>query len=141
MDKTFDELFNEFFKRNNIKPEDKISEDLKKKADKIIDLLTNFNHEAKSDEEQEKYMDEKLGTPDKIEYYNEGNKFFERKTWNTEHGDIIKISFSEDKSLFLPPTEEKPLQEKLDEAVANEEFEKAASIRDEIKKTKKRIKK
>ena len=39
MNKTFNELFDEFFKRNNIKPEDKIDKPTKSEVEKIIDML------------------------------------------------------------------------------------------------------
>lgn len=145
--KTFDELFNEFFKRNNIKPEDKISDTLRDEAKKMIDILTkikNLDEDIHSiDEEIEKSIDEELGKPDKIEFFNEGNLFYERRTWHTPSGDLIKLLISDDPTLGNTPKVEKPLQEQLDEAVANEDYEKAAAIRDRMsgKKAKKISKK
>lgn len=141
MDKTFNELFNEFFKRNNINPEDKLTEEEKNNAKQMLELLTRGGDNPKIDEDEEKEIDEQLGKPDKIEFFNEGDTFFERRIWKTPLGEIQKLVFSKDQSLILPPQEPKDLQKELDAAVENEEFEKAAAIRDEIKKRKKVTKK
>jgi protein-arginine kinase activator protein McsA len=144
--KTFDDLFNEFFKRHNIKPEDKIGDNLKDEAKKMIDMLTNLKNFENNldediqniDEDIEKSIDEELGKPDKIEFFNEGDLFFERRIWHTPNGDLIKLLISDDPTLINTPKFEKPLQEQLDEAVAEENYEKAAAIRDKmnLKKTK-----
>lgn len=143
--KSFDELFNEFFKRHNINPEDKISDNLRDEAKKVIDILTkikNLDEDLHSmDEELEKSIDEDLGKPDKIEFFNEDNLFYERRTWHTENGDLIKLIISDDPTLINAPKFEKPLQEQLDEAVAEENYEKAAAIRDKMNPKKKITKK
>lgn len=141
MDKTFNELFNEFFKRNDINPNEKLTESQKNNAKQMLDLLTRGSDNPKIDENQEKEMDEQLGKPDKIEFFNEGDTFFERRIWVTPNGEIQKLLFSKDPTLILPPVPSKPLQEKLEEAVAEENYEKAAAIRDEMKKRKKVTKK
>jgi excinuclease UvrABC helicase subunit UvrB len=133
--KTFDELFNEFFKRNDIKPEDKIN-NLKEEAKKMIDILTNMKNIEEDikniDEEIEKSIDEELGKPDKIEFFNEDNLFFERRTWHTENGDLIKLLVSDDPTFGKQPKVEKSLQQQMEEAIQNEEYEKAAILRDKI---------
>lgn len=143
--KSFDELFNEFFKRHNINPEDKISDNLRDEPKKVIDILTkikNLDEDLHSmDEELEKSIDEDLGKPDKIEFFNEDNLFYERRTWHTENGDLIKLIISDDPTLINAPKFEKPLQEQLDEAVADENYEKAAAIRDRMNPKKKITKK
>lgn len=143
--KSFDELFNEFFKRHNINPEDKISDNLRDEAKKVIDILTkikNLDEDLHSmDEELEKSIDDDLGKPDKIEFFNEDNLFYERRTWHTENGDLIKLIISDDPTLINAPKFEKPLQEQLDEAVADENYEKAAAIRDRMNPKKKITKK
>lgn len=136
--KTFNELFDDFFKRNNIKPEDKIDSSFKDEAKKMIDLLTNFNITDNIDEAIEKEIDETLGKPDKVEFYNEGDMFFEKRIWHTATGDLVKLIVSDDPSILVAPVKSKSLQEQLDEAVESENFEKAASIRDAIKKTKRK---
>ena len=134
MEKTFDELFDDFFKRNNINPEDNISDDIKDKVIKMLDLLTNFKNNP---EEGEKKLDGSLGKPDKIEFFNDGDMFFERRIWHTPYGDIQKIIISEDPTLVSQALPEKPLEEKLNEAIEAEEYEKAAIIRDLIENEKK----
>lgn len=137
MSKTFDELFDDFFKKDN-KTSDKTNgnafDNVKEEAKKMLDMLTNFDDVENIDEAVEKEIDATLGKPDKIEFYNEGELFIERRTWNTPNGDLVKLIISDDPTLRLAPVPEKSLQQKLDEAVAAEEFEKAAAIRDEIKK-------
>lgn len=140
MDKTFNELFDEFFKRNNINPNDKLTGKTKDNAKKMLDLLTNPKNIEHIDEEVEKQIDLTLGTPDKVEFFNEGSIFFERKTWNTPTGDLIKLIVTDDPSLKIAPQPQN-LQKEMEKAVENEEFEKAALIRDKIKKIKKEQKK
>lgn len=106
----------------------------------MLDLLAKGGDNPKIDENQEKEMDEQLGKPDKIEFFNEGDTFFERRIWHTPTGDIQKLLFSKDQTLIITP-QPKDLQKELEVAVENEEFEKAAAIRDEMKKTKKVTKK
>jgi protein-arginine kinase activator protein McsA len=63
--------------------------------------------------------------------------FFEKRIWHTKNGDFVKVIITDEPTLKTPLLPEKSLQEKLDEAVKNEEFEKAAILRDLIKKEKK----
>ena len=139
MDKTFNELFDDFFKRNNIN-NDNIDDSIKDTAKKMIDMLMNSNNISDVHEDIEKEMDAKLGKPDKIEFFNEGNLFFERRIWHTENGDIQKLTYSEDPTLIISPKQVN-LEEELNKAIAAEEYEKAAAIRDEIKKRNKKPRK
>ena len=125
MGKTFDELYGEFFNKNNKQP---IKRKRKSKTD-IEDML--------SDPTKLEHHIDKLGKPDKIEFYNEGMFFFEKRTWHTKHGDVVKIIVSDEPSLNIPPFEEKPLEEQLYDAVVDENFEKAAILRDLIAEEKK----
>jgi|ERR1035437_3974439 hypothetical protein len=141
MDKTFNELFDEFFQKNNIKPEDKLNDSVKADAKKIIDILTKDKSIDSIDEKVEEEIDTELGKPDKIEFFNKGNVFFERRIWNTPSGDIVKLLVTDEPSLKIAPTPPKSLKQQLDEAVEAELFEKAAAIRDEMTKQKKLAKK
>jgi len=136
MDKTFNELFDDFFKRNDIKPEDKIDEAMKDDAKKMIDLLTRVSNIDTLNEDDEKEIDAELGKPDIIEFFNDGNVFFEKRTWKTPNGDLIKLIVTDEPSLNIAPRPSKSLEAQLQEAVEAEQFEKAAAIRDEIKKEK-----
>ena len=130
----FDELHNDFLKGQNNKPVDE-------KTKMVLDIIKKI-HEVGENEflADRNDLDIKLGKPDKVEYYNEGDMFFTKKTWITPIGDIVKTTMSEDDTL-IPAPSEKTLEEKLDEAVSEENYEKAAAIRDEIKKQKRKRKK
>lgn len=137
MSKTFDELFNEFFKKNKVKPEQKIQDEFKNEAMDLLNMLTGNLANNNIDEDIEKHFDENLGKPDSIEFYNEGDVFFEKRTWYTDKGNLVKLIVSDEPN--LPPQEEKErdLETELNNALENEEYEKAAIIRDLIKKRKK----
>lgn len=138
MDRIFDDLFNEFFKRNKINPEDRISDSLKGEAEKMIKMLQNFNELDNIDEAVEREMDKTLGKPDKIEFYTQDEMFFEKRIWHTPTGDVVKLIATDDPELLTPQIKltpekaEKSLTELMNEAIASEEYEKAAYIRDEI---------
>ena len=140
MDKTFDELFDDFFKKNNIKPSDKLTDNEQGMAKQMLELLTKGLSIPLDDDHQEKEIDSQLGKPDKVEFFNEGNMFFERRIWRTELGEIHKVIITDDSTLLTPP-QLINLQNKLDEAVANEEYEKACKLRDLIKAENKNKKK
>lgn len=151
MGKTFNELFDDFFKRNNINPNDEITGPIKDEAKRMIDILskiTKFRNTDLNDademeklekefEDMEKQFDDSLGKPDKTEFYDENGLFYEKRIWNTPHGKIEKIIISDDPSLISIPVPEKTLQDKLNEAIESEDYELAAKVRDEISKRKK----
>jgi hypothetical protein len=125
MGKTFDELYDDFFNKNS-----KSINKTNTKKDDLFDMLTNLN---KLEEQIEK-----MGKPDKIEFYNENDVFFEKRIWYTENGDIVKLIISDEPFIEIPTIKEKSLQEKLTEAIAEEDYEKAVEIRNEINKNKKK---
>lgn len=125
MGKTFDELYDDFFNKNS-----KSINKTNTKKDDLFDMLTNLN---KLEEQIEK-----MGKPDKIEFYNENGAFFEKRIWHTDNGDIVKLIISDEPFIDIPPIKEKSLQEKLTEALAEENYEKAVEIRNEINKKKKK---
>jgi len=151
MFESFDELFNEFFKRNNIKPEDRINGALRGEAEKMIKMLTNFNDFQNIDDAIEKELDETLGKPDKVEFYNEGPIFFEKRIWRTPTGDIVKLISSYDPNLLRKPlvnekivskpTSVEMLKEDMKKAIDAENYELAGEIRDEIKSRETKTKK
>jgi hypothetical protein len=143
MDKNFDDLFNEFFrKRNNsINPFIEIG-NMKEEIRKMMDMLMNFQNIPNIDENLEKQMDDSLGEPDKIETYSDGVVFYEKKIWHTPEGDIVKLVVS-DKPFTNSPkgkkvVNQKLLQEQLEEALANEDYLKAAELRDKLNPPKKK---
>jgi hypothetical protein len=82
-------------------------------------------------------LNESLGEPDKLENYEENGVYFQKQTWNTKHGQVIKTILSD-----VPFNKEKsrkreikiPLEVQLETAVKNEEYELAAKLRDRIYK-------
>ena len=142
MDKSFDDLFNEFFNKRKADSNDRMKEE----ARKIIESLTNFVQSDKT-ENIERMFDQNLGEPDEIENYQEGDLFFERRVWHTETGDIIKLLVSDNPDNFITKTQnkkptqkvvKKTLEIQLDEALAVEDFERAAELRDLINPPKKK---
>jgi excinuclease UvrABC helicase subunit UvrB len=128
MKKTFNELFEEFFKKT-ITP-----------VDKTTGYTTTPVRVIKINLSTEEDIDKTLGPPDRIEFTNEGNLFFEKRIWKTENGDIVKL-ISTDDPMFerIEPVRE-VLKKQLEDALEKEEFEKAAAIRDLLKKGEKKTK-
>jgi len=127
MKKTFDELYGEFMKGIiKVKIEqDKID---KSETQEILDMLSSV-------EDLEEEIN-KLGDPDKIEFFNEDEVFYEKRTWKTKYGDLVKIIISDEPNIRLAPKPKKTLQSQLDEAIENEDFEKAVELRDKINQKK-----
>jgi hypothetical protein len=135
MDKSFDDLFNEFLGKPKMGEEE---------VRKIIEMLGDIQETNSSiDENVERMMDQNLGVPDEIINFQDGELFFEKRIWHNDAGDFIKVivtdrPFSNEKAKSTNKVVEKPLQQQLDEAIAKEDYEKAAKIRDLINPPKKR---
>jgi|LakMenEpi03Aug12_release.lakeMendotaPanAssembly.Ray.scaffolds.fasta_scaffold678391_2 hypothetical protein len=128
----FDELFDKFFggKKND---------DKKEKYDKLINQLNNFK-EITGKEINE---DKELGEPDSVETYTIGDVTYEKKIWEVDGGQIIKVEIKSDKAngiIEIPMTirpsrfKQSSLEDQLDYAISVEDYEKAAQLRDEIVK-------
>jgi hypothetical protein len=119
MEKSFDDLFNEFFKND-------VSNETNKKMEKLIKALT-----TPFDIESRKNIEETLGVPDEIESFEDNGLFIRKQIWHTEKGDVIKMVVSD------IPFESEPkklsLEEQLEKALEKEDYETAAKLRDEIK--------
>lgn len=128
----FDDKFDESFEK------------MQEEARKMIELLKKLETLGHINEDIEKQMDDTLGKPDLIQHYTEDGLYFEKRIWHIGTGDIVKIIMS-DKPNFVnniieqPKTPEIPLQQQLKDAIANENFEEAARIRDLITPPKKKI--
>lgn len=135
MDKSFNDLFDDFFKRNKIRPEDGMNDSIREELMKMIEMLSKFNNIEMNEEFEtfEDEIDDGLGKPDKVEFYNEGELFIEKRIWYTINGEVIKLIVSDDPSLIQYSKPTKTLEEQLQEAVEAEEYERAALIRDQIK--------
>ena len=139
----FDDLLNEFFGKNeeNNNGNNDRNDELNDKAKKIIDMIDSFKninsngiYTGKELENLDHELDDKLGEPDKIIHSKQGDMYIEKRMWRKEHGVIIKTILSdvpfENQEVEPEPT----LEDKLAEAVKSEQYELAASIRDQIKK-------
>lgn len=141
----FDDLFNKFFggKKNKKENDDNESSDFNKAKDdnikKLIEMISNM--EEVTDSHIAGQIDDELGEADRVEYYEEDGVFFEKKTWKVFGGEMVKVIMSDEpfNTKKVEPT--LTLQEQLEEAVKNEEYEIAANIRDAIKKEEKKQKK
>jgi hypothetical protein len=138
---TFDELFDAFFNNNDKKSKkrgrprkEKNYDSYEEKAKKIIDSLQNFSEITDVDKQHQ--IDNELGEPHEIHLFHSDGLYFKRSIWNTEDGDLVKLEVSEE-----PFEEKKSLEELLVIALEEEEYEKAAEIRDEMKKIEKKQKK
>ena len=91
MDKSFDDLFNEFFGKKNKGMDDQFSK-MREEARKIIEMLGNIHESNGSiDENIEHMMDQNLGNPDEIINFQDGDLFFEKRIWHTPTGDLVKV--------------------------------------------------
>ena len=143
MSLSFNDLFNDFFNRKKKKDDDKLDNQINESAQKMLDILENIENKFDISEEIENKIDNDLGKPDSVERYIDKGMYFEKRIWRTENGELIKLLVS-DRPFFdslTPPIPEKPLQQQLDEALAIEDFEEAARLRDLINPKKKRTRK
>jgi excinuclease UvrABC helicase subunit UvrB len=132
--KSFDDLFNEFFNRKRLlNPMDEVK--------KLIESLTN---NKMVDMDIEGALSQQLGlNPDepssKEEYIEDGIKYT-KLVWDTPNGKFVKI-FITDVVENLPSkmVTNKSLEEQLQEAVDNEDYELAIKLRDQIKKKRKKV--
>jgi hypothetical protein len=138
---TFDELFDAFFNNNDKKakkrgrPRKEVNyNNYEEKAKKIIDSLQNFSEITDVDKQNQ--IENELGEPHEINLFQSEGLYFKRSIWNTEDGDLVKLEVSD-----VPFEEKRSLQELLDIALEEEEYEKAAEIRDEMNKIEKKQKK
>ena len=142
MSNLFDDLFSQFFGKKNNKKESEKKHNSENELnpnpnnkfndiEKLIDLLSNSNGLDESVFSQK--MDQELGEPNSVEYYEEDGMYFERKTWKGVFGgDVIKTAISDHPF----KKENKTLDELLLEAIDSENYEEAARLRDEISKQK-----
>ena len=146
---TFDELFESFFggdkpnkenkkNINKIDKIDKIDNEFQSKSKDFIDMLSNMkdNNEIEDISEMNREI-EKLGKPDIIELYMEDEIYFKKSVWYTDMGDIIKTEISEKPFDMEGILDDDDLLTQLDNAVSDENYEKAAELRDKIRDEKK----
>jgi hypothetical protein len=139
MSKTFDDLFNDFLKNLNIDKTDSTTNESSNNvfdAEKIESILEKFGDVGDVDEEVEKTLDDSLGEPHKIERYEQGGLYYEKRIWNTTKGDFIKLIVRDkpfgSNNKFKKDTIAPTLSEQLAKALESENYENAAIIRDLI---------
>ena len=130
----FDEMFNEFFNNEDDSEEDDMESMMREEMSRMIEMMSNLQNYENFDEFLETQMGGKLGEPNEIEFFERDGESFERHIWFTKHGVIIKDVYSDEEEPVIEKSNRKgkPLQEQLDEAVAKEDYDKAAKIRDLI---------
>ena len=109
--------FDEFFNKKNNNNE---------KLQKFIESLMNMRESLKNDDES------KLGEPKSVSRYEENGYTFEKTEWENEHGKIVKVEMVDTPFETSGIEKEIPLEKQLELAVAEERYEDAAKIRDEI---------
>jgi len=118
----FDELFENYFnkRKNRMSSFDELFNEM------FFNLSKSYllNEKLKED-------DSELGPPDKVLEITENGASFTKSIWNTPAGYIVKVELANNNKKNIP------LEEKLKMAIETENYEEAAKIRDEIKKTKK----
>jgi hypothetical protein len=149
MGNNFDDLFNEFFGNNKPKKKknkkgiiDNFYDDIKNilnpndDFDATQDFLNKLNSSLK-DSNTEDFTSPYVETfrePDVIENYEKDGLNFEKKIWNLEHGQMIKISVVPTPfESNLKSDNELSLEKQLGLALNEERYEDAAKLRDKIK--------
>ena len=148
MIENFDDLFDKFFDGQSKKSTNKKFEDLlndftnNSKLDdfgKIKDLTNKLNSFDELDGLVNNPFEKELGEPDETTTYTEGGHTFEKKIWNLEHGQMVKVN------IILTPLDsgiltkggikvsDMVLEEQIELAISEERYEDAAYFRDKIK--------
>lgn len=137
MGNKFDELFDDFFKNRNQSP-------LDNEISKIIQALSSYKINEIDFEEQ---IDSDLGEPDDVIEGVDGDFHFKKMIWNTPKGQFIKIIVSDAEPMnddfmdFMDFEDYEEvgvsLEDQLELAVQEENYDLAIKLRDEIKKNKK----
>ena len=132
MENKFDDLFNEFFGNNKPKGNNKENKPFSKLFDDISDLFNNLNSSL---DDLNVSHDKKLGEPDEVIKYEENGFTFEKKIWNLNNGQMVKVDMIS--TPFDSVKGKVSLEKQLELALNEERYEDAAKIRDEIKSSKK----
>ena len=127
----FDDLFNKFFGRKREEKNESFDDAKERNLKGLIDMLSKF--EDVTDLAVFGQFDNEMGEPDKIEYYEEDGMYFQKKTWKVFGGEMVKIIVYDEPIDENSGRESKSLEEQLEEAVANEDYEKCCQLRDLIK--------
>ena len=100
----------------------------KKKIKDLVKRITDIEIFDNKIHERIDVSDMDLGEPDETTQFKDGIFLFNKMTWYTDKGTIVKVEMVNDE--YNP----KSLQEQLDEALLKEDYDKAIKIRDQINK-------
>jgi excinuclease UvrABC helicase subunit UvrB len=95
---------------------------------KFIEKMMNMRESLSKDDESE------LGKPTSVSRFEKNGYTFEKTEWENEHGKIVKVEMVNTPFETSGIEKEIPLEKELELAVAEERYEDAARIRDEINK-------
>lgn len=94
----------------------------------VMDKIQSFG-DSFSGENMDEILEGEMGTPIEVTTYTEGNLNFTKKVWEIDDKRIVKITADIPEGIDY---EDLSLEEKLKIAIQNEDYEKAAELRDEI---------
>lgn len=126
----FKRIFPFFFKKEKNKVtefQNSLNSLVPREVQDLFNILANPDS-SKSTSERFK---ETLGEPDEIETFEDNGMIYEKLVWHTENGDITSFNvkpISEGEEI----EKELSLEEKLQKALDNENYEEAAKLRDQI---------
>jgi hypothetical protein len=125
----FDDLFDKYFNNND---------DPFKRMRNLVNRLNDFES---IDDNGGNPHERELGEPDEVTEFNENGYTFRRSVWDTEGGSIVKVEMvSSPLDIGFTAKRDKnglSLDAKLKIAIENEDYEKAAELRDKINGKKK----
>ena len=134
MYKNFDDLYEDFFNPES----DKIPDIPENDMLAILNIISNITNTNPLDEFIQDGDTPPSGPPDQVEYYFEDGYNYEKSTWYTSNGDVVQLIIQHPDDYtgmdYPQKKKEKTLQERLDEALVNEDYLLAARLRDEINK-------
>ena len=135
MEKSFDDLFEDFFnRRKTVKKEDIPNEERGKTHNQIADIIKAIrdSRTVGLDGDIGTAIEKRLGPPDIEEKFTKDGIDYIKSIWNTEQGQFVKVAAS----IALEREPKKSLQERLEEAVEEEDWNLAIILRDRINKEK-----
>lgn len=137
MEKSFDDLFEDFFnRRKTVRKEDTSNEDRGQINNQIADIIKAIrdSHTVGLDGDVGTAIEKKLGPPDFEEKFTKDGVDYIKSIWNTQEGQFVKVAAS----ISLEREPQKSLQERLEEAVEEEDWNLAIILRDRINNEKKK---
>lgn len=137
--KSFDDLFSDFFNEqpNERKHTNPVHEEIKK----LMEALSSFKKTEALDAEEmiANKLGINLGEPTSSEEIIEDGLRFTKLTWDTPNGKFVKIVVTDVLAGESKVEDKKTLDEQLQEAVDNEDYELAIKLRDKINNLKEMV--